>query len=87
MDEVEQAKKAATANNPSNNDGVGSTTVFDKILSGEWSCNKAYEDDLCLAFHDVSPQARTHIFSFPNTETVLQDPLTPSKNKKPCWVT
>jgi histidine triad (HIT) family protein len=65
VDEVEHVKKAATAKNPSDNDGAGSTTVFDKILSGEWSCNKAYKDDFCLAFHNVSPQACTHIILIP----------------------
>lgn len=40
-------------------------TIFKKILDGEIPCNKVYEDDLCLAFHDVAPQAPVHILIIP----------------------
>ena len=31
--------------------------IFAKILRGEIPCNKVYEDDHALAFHDINPQA------------------------------
>jgi len=42
-----------------------SNNVFAKILRGEIPCKKIYEDDFALAFHDVSPQAPTHILVIP----------------------
>lgn len=43
----------------------GEPTVFDKILSKEWDSTKVYEDDLCYAFKDISPQAPTHVVLIP----------------------
>ncbi len=45
-------------------------TIFKKIIDGEIPANKVYEDDLCLAFHDVSPQAPTHVLLIPKKEVV-----------------
>ena len=39
--------------------------IFAKILRGEIPCNKVYEDDFALAFHDINPQAPTHILVIP----------------------
>jgi diadenosine tetraphosphate (Ap4A) HIT family hydrolase len=39
--------------------------IFAKILSGEIPCNKVYEDDYALAFHDIQPQAPIHILVIP----------------------
>lgn len=39
--------------------------VFCKIASGEIPSKKAYEDELCLAFFDLDPQAPTHILIIP----------------------
>ncbi len=39
--------------------------LFMKILSGEIPAKIAYQDDLCLAFHDISPQAPVHILIIP----------------------
>lgn len=39
--------------------------IFAKILRGEIPCNKVYEDDHVLAFHDISPQAPVHILVIP----------------------
>jgi histidine triad (HIT) family protein len=44
---------------------TGAPTVFDKILSGEWSSDKVYEDDRVLAFRDINPQAPIHILVIP----------------------
>lgn len=40
-------------------------TIFSKIIRKEIPANIAYEDDLCLAFHDINPQAPTHILIIP----------------------
>jgi diadenosine tetraphosphate (Ap4A) HIT family hydrolase len=39
--------------------------IFAKILRGEIPCNKAYEDDHVLAFHDINAQAPVHILVIP----------------------
>jgi histidine triad (HIT) family protein len=39
--------------------------LFLKILSGEIPAKIAYQDDLCLAFHDIHPQAPVHILIIP----------------------
>lgn len=39
--------------------------IFAKILRGEIPCNKVYEDDHALAFHDINPQAPVHILVIP----------------------
>jgi diadenosine tetraphosphate (Ap4A) HIT family hydrolase len=39
--------------------------IFAKILRGEIPCNKVYEDEHTLAFHDINPQAPTHILVIP----------------------
>lgn len=42
-----------------------SDTIFGKIARGEVPADKVYEDDRCLAFRDVAPQAPTHILVIP----------------------
>lgn len=39
--------------------------IFAKILRGEIPCNKVYEDDHALAFHDIQPQAPVHVLVIP----------------------
>lgn len=39
--------------------------IFAKILRGEIPCKKVYEDTHVLAFHDIAPQAPTHILVLP----------------------
>lgn len=43
-------------------------TLFKRIIDGEVPANIVYEDDLCLAFTDVSPRAPTHILVIPKQE-------------------
>jgi histidine triad (HIT) family protein len=43
-------------------------TIFKKIIDKEIPARIAYEDDLCLAFHDVNPQAPTHLLVIPKNE-------------------
>jgi histidine triad (HIT) family protein len=40
-------------------------TIFQRIIDKEIPAKIAYEDDRCLAFHDVAPQAPTHILVIP----------------------
>jgi histidine triad (HIT) family protein len=47
--------------------------IFAKILRGEIPCNKFYEDDFALAFHDINPQAPTHILVIPKGAYVSWD--------------
>ena len=41
------------------------TNIFARILRGEIPCKKVYEDDHALAFHDINPQAATHVLVIP----------------------
>jgi histidine triad (HIT) family protein len=39
--------------------------IFARVLRGEIPSKKVYEDDWALAFHDIAPQAPTHILVIP----------------------
>ncbi|MCF6216378.1 MAG: histidine triad nucleotide-binding protein [Emcibacter sp.] len=47
-----------------------SDNIFAKILRGEIPCDKVYEDEFSLAFHDINPQAPVHILVIPKGEYV-----------------
>jgi histidine triad (HIT) family protein len=47
-------------------------TIFDRILAKEIPAQILFEDDVCLAFRDVSPQAPVHFLVIPK----LRDGLT-----------
>ncbi|KAG4073179.1 hypothetical protein HA402_002568 [Bradysia odoriphaga] len=40
-------------------------TIFGKILRKEIPCNFIYEDDKCVAFHDINAQAPVHFLVIP----------------------
>ena len=40
-------------------------TIFAKIIRGEIPCEILYQDDLCIAFNDIAPQAPVHILIIP----------------------
>ena len=44
------------------------TTIFSKIIQREIPADIVYEDELCLAFRDVNPQAPTHVLLIPKKE-------------------
>lgn len=44
--------------------------IFAKILRGEIPCNKIYESEHSLAFHDINPQAKVHALVIPKGEYV-----------------
>ncbi len=47
--------------------------IFAKILRGEISCNKIYEDDFILSFHDINPQKKIHALVIPKGKYVNLD--------------
>jgi histidine triad (HIT) family protein len=46
------------------------TTIFSKIIAREIPAEILHEDDLCLAFRDISPKAPTHFLVIPKKEIV-----------------
>jgi histidine triad (HIT) family protein len=44
------------------------TTLFGKIIRREIPADIVYEDDQCLAFRDINPQAPTHVLLVPKKE-------------------
>lgn len=43
-------------------------TIFKRIIDGEIPADIVYEDEQCLAFHDVNPQAPVHVLVIPRRE-------------------
>ena len=39
--------------------------LFCKIIAGDIPSEKIHEDDVCIAFDDISPQAPTHVLIIP----------------------
>ncbi len=50
-------------------------TLFTKIIAREIPADILYEDDLCLAFNDISPQAPTHFLVIPKKPILSCDAL------------
>jgi histidine triad (HIT) family protein len=44
------------------------TTLFGKVIRREIPADIVYEDELCLAFRDINPQAPTHVLLIPKKE-------------------
>ena len=47
--------------------------IFAKILRGEIPSKKVFENEYALAFHDINPQAPTHILVIPKGPYVSWD--------------
>ena len=47
--------------------------IFAKILRKEIPCEKVYEDDHCLAFKDINPQAKIHVLVVPKGKYISFD--------------
>jgi histidine triad (HIT) family protein len=43
-------------------------SIFSRIIAREIPATIVYEDDLVIAFHDIQPQAPTHILIVPKRE-------------------
>jgi len=50
-------------------------TIFKRIIDKEIPAKIVYEDDQCLAFQDVNPQAPTHVLLIPKKEIPSLDRL------------
>lgn len=69
--EVDKAKAAAEEQSKA---GEQEETIFGKILSKKIPANIIHEDDLCMAFYDVNPEAPTHFLVIPRKPIpMLQD--------------
>ena len=55
--------------------------IFAKILRGEIPCNKIYEDEFVLSFHDINPQKKIHAIVIPKGKYVDLDDF--SLNARP----
>jgi len=47
--------------------------IFAKILRGEISCKKIYEDEYVLSFYDINPQKKIHALVIPKGKYVNLD--------------
>ena len=47
--------------------------IFAKILRGEIPCNKIFENDYVLSFHDINPQKKIHALIIPKGEYIDLD--------------
>jgi|TARA_B100001093_G_C26510707_1_gene877383 histidine triad (HIT) family protein len=47
--------------------------IFAKILRGEISCNKIYEDEFVLSFYDINPKKKIHALVIPKGKYVDLD--------------
>ena len=50
--------------------------IFCKIASGEIPSKKVYEDDKCLAFYDLNPQAPVHVLFIPKQHICCVNKIT-----------
>jgi len=53
-----------------------SDNIFQKIIDRQIKANIVYEDDRCLAFHDIGPQAPVHVLIIPKKVIATHDAIT-----------
>ena len=56
--------------------------IFAKIIRGEISCKKIYEDDYVLSFHDINPQKKIHVLVIPKGKYVDLDDFSAKASDK-----
>jgi histidine triad (HIT) family protein len=56
-------------------------TLFEKIIAREIPARIVYEDDLVLAFHDIKPQAPTHVLIVPKKPITRVGEASPDDHK------
>ena len=56
--------------------------IFAKILRGEISCKKIYEDEYVLAFYDINPQKKIHALVISKGEYVDLDDFSLKASKE-----
>lgn len=54
---------------------MGEPTIFKKIIDRQIPADIVYEDDRCLAFRDVNPQAPVHVLVIPKKEIPSVDAI------------
>ncbi len=47
--------------------------LFCKIIAGAIPSERVFEDDVCIAFNDISPQAPTHVLIIPREHLASLD--------------
>ncbi len=52
-----------------------STCLFCRVVEGEIPSKKVFEDDELVAFHDVNPQAPTHVLIIPRRHVATVNDL------------
>ena len=50
-------------------------SIFTRIINREIPADIVYEDDRCLAFRDINPQAPTHVLVIPKQEISSVDAI------------
>jgi len=51
--------------------------IFCKILAGDITSDRVYEDDTCIAFRDIQPQAPVHVLVVPREHVARVSDMTP----------
>lgn len=51
-------------------------TIFKRIIDRDIPADIVYEDELCLAFRDISPKAPAHVLLIPKKEILAVSDLT-----------
>lgn len=57
-------------------DGDPPDTIFSGIIRGEIPADIVYQDEACLAFRDINPQAETHVLVIPRRPIVSLSHIT-----------
>ncbi len=53
------------------------TCIFCKIVNGDLDADIAYQDEQLIAFHDVNPQADTHLLIIPRSHIATTNDIEP----------
>jgi histidine triad (HIT) family protein len=56
--------------------------IFAKMIRGEMPCNKIFENDVCIAFHDIYPKAPVHVLVVPKGEFISFNDFTENADPK-----
>lgn len=56
---------------------MSTKTIFQRIIDREIPASIVYEDDRCIAMHDIHPQAPTHVLVIPKKPIVNVAHLAP----------
>ena len=57
-------------------------SLFKKIINGDIPSDIVFEDDICLAFKDIDPQAPVHILLVPKKEIRSMNDIDIKKDKE-----